>query len=273
MIKGISFLRPAGSPRSMTGWRAFLRRWVLLPARGGRRPTAEALRFWLRSAIFEFVDGKFPSTADVLVEVTALDAVHQAAEAWLRAQGGEAAAAALADYGDPLEVAHLHRRAGARICVQLLGLDRSAQRQARCDRRRSLGRGHEVCHRGGALECGDHRAPAGGRIGCPAAQRSSARRYRGGARAGRVGDSGSGADDRRTEEGGCDHHSGLPVARRDGALRSHLQRSGARHRAVAAGDGRSAQLWRADLRDAGAGAEPRRHQGREQGIRSGGGGD
>jgi 6,7-dimethyl-8-ribityllumazine synthase len=37
----------------------------------------------------EFVDGQFPSTADVLVEVTALDAVHQAAAAWLRAQGGD----------------------------------------------------------------------------------------------------------------------------------------------------------------------------------------
>jgi hypothetical protein len=35
----------------------------------------------------EFVDGQFPATADVLVEVTALDAVHQTAEAWLRAQG------------------------------------------------------------------------------------------------------------------------------------------------------------------------------------------
>jgi 6,7-dimethyl-8-ribityllumazine synthase len=44
----------------------------------------------------EFVDGKFPSTADVLVEVTALDAVHQAAAAWLRTQGGETAVARLA---------------------------------------------------------------------------------------------------------------------------------------------------------------------------------
>jgi 6,7-dimethyl-8-ribityllumazine synthase len=43
----------------------------------------------------EFVDGQFPSTADVLVEVTALDAVHQAASVWLRAQGGEEAAARL----------------------------------------------------------------------------------------------------------------------------------------------------------------------------------
>jgi len=43
----------------------------------------------------EFVDGQFPSTADVLVEVTAIDAVHQAAAAWLGADGGDQALARL----------------------------------------------------------------------------------------------------------------------------------------------------------------------------------
>ncbi len=92
MIKGISFLRPAGSAaRPTTGWRAFLPRWVLRPARDGRRrvtPTTKTSRRGPRQAgaaflaplgNLEFVDGQFPSTADVLVEVTALDAVHQAA--------------------------------------------------------------------------------------------------------------------------------------------------------------------------------------------------
>jgi 6,7-dimethyl-8-ribityllumazine synthase len=46
------------------------------------------------------VDGQFPSTADVLVEVTALDAVYQATEAWLRAQGGEPAVAHLSPITD-----------------------------------------------------------------------------------------------------------------------------------------------------------------------------
>jgi 6,7-dimethyl-8-ribityllumazine synthase len=36
-----------------------------------------------------------PPTADILVEVTSLDAAHQAAESWLRAQGGDAAVARL----------------------------------------------------------------------------------------------------------------------------------------------------------------------------------
>jgi 6,7-dimethyl-8-ribityllumazine synthase len=40
----------------------------------------------------EFVVGKLPSEADVLVEVTALDAGYQAAETWLKANGDAAAA-------------------------------------------------------------------------------------------------------------------------------------------------------------------------------------
>ena len=44
---------------------------------------------------FEIVDGRFPATSDVLVEVTALDAVYQAAQIWLRAEDGEAAVARL----------------------------------------------------------------------------------------------------------------------------------------------------------------------------------
>ena len=42
---------------------------------------------------------------------------------------------------------------------------------------------------------------------------------------------------------------------------------GPRHRPVAAGDRRSSQLRRAHLRHSGAGAEPRRHQSRQQGLR------
>ena len=110
----------------------------------------------------EFVDGKFPSTADVLVEVTALDAVHQAAgDLAARDRRRRRRAARLSPIdGDALEVAHLYGRAGAGIRVQLLGVDRSAQGQAGGGGGRSLRRGHEVCDRRGALECGDYRAAA-----------------------------------------------------------------------------------------------------------------
>lgn len=39
----------------------------------------------------EIVHGEFPSAANVVVEVTALDAVYQAAASWLRGVGGDAA--------------------------------------------------------------------------------------------------------------------------------------------------------------------------------------
>ena len=39
----------------------------------------------------EFVNGQMPSVADVMVEVTSLDQAYQAAERWLRSNGGDSA--------------------------------------------------------------------------------------------------------------------------------------------------------------------------------------
>jgi 6,7-dimethyl-8-ribityllumazine synthase len=71
----------------MTGCPASFPRWDLRPAKGGMKKTVAGAAFLAPLGNLEFVDGQFPSTADVLVEVTALDAVHQAAAAWLLAQG------------------------------------------------------------------------------------------------------------------------------------------------------------------------------------------
>jgi len=49
---------------------------------------------------FEFVDGEFPSVADVMVEVTSLDAAHQAAQVWLRVNGGDEAPVRLSEITD-----------------------------------------------------------------------------------------------------------------------------------------------------------------------------
>lgn len=43
----------------------------------------------------EIIEGAFPAATDVMVEVTSLDAAHQTAAAWLRAQGGDEAVARL----------------------------------------------------------------------------------------------------------------------------------------------------------------------------------
>ncbi len=109
MIKGISFLRPAGSRAAYDRLSSFFAALGFAPGKGWQEenshpggeglppgtPTSRGVSFLAPLGNLEFVDGQFPSTADILVEVTSLDAVHQAAAAWLRAQGGDAALARL----------------------------------------------------------------------------------------------------------------------------------------------------------------------------------
>jgi len=108
MIKGISFLRSAGSQAAYDRLSSFFSALGFAPGKGwnddhpndedlslGTPVTSHGASFLAPLGNLEFVDGQFPSTADVLVEVTALDAVHQAAAAWLHAQGGEQAVARL----------------------------------------------------------------------------------------------------------------------------------------------------------------------------------
>jgi len=91
MIKGISFLRSAGSTAAYERLASFFSALGFAPGKGWNEQESRGAAFLAPLGNMEFVDGKFPSTADVLVEVTALDAVHQAAATWLRAQGGDEA--------------------------------------------------------------------------------------------------------------------------------------------------------------------------------------
>ena len=95
MIKGISFLRPAGSRAVYDRLGSFFAALGFERGAGWEEEGSKGESFLAPLGNVEFVDGEFPSTADVLVEVTALDAVHQAARAWLRADGGDDAAAKL----------------------------------------------------------------------------------------------------------------------------------------------------------------------------------
>ncbi len=120
MIKGISFLRAVGSAAAYERLGSFFA--ALGFARGagwneeGRHPNDEDLSPGTpssRGAAFlaplgnlELVDGAFPSTAEVLVEVTALDAVHQAAAEWMRAADGDKGAESLS----PIEETHWKSR-------------------------------------------------------------------------------------------------------------------------------------------------------------------
>jgi 6,7-dimethyl-8-ribityllumazine synthase len=95
MIKGISFLRPAGSSEAYEKLASFFAALGFAPGNGWNEEGSRGVSFLAPLGNLEFVDGQFPAVADILVEVTALDAVHQAAAAWLRAQVGEEALARL----------------------------------------------------------------------------------------------------------------------------------------------------------------------------------
>ncbi len=89
MIKGISILRRAGSAAAYDRLSRLLSALGFAPGRGWDEIDSKGACFLAPLGNLEIVDGKFPSTADVLVEVTALDSVYQAAESWLRGEGGE----------------------------------------------------------------------------------------------------------------------------------------------------------------------------------------
>lgn len=95
MIKGISFLRPAGSAAAYERLSSFFAALGFERGKGWHEEASRGAAFLAPLGNLEFVDGAMPSVADVLIEVTALDAVHQAAASWLRAQGGDAAVARL----------------------------------------------------------------------------------------------------------------------------------------------------------------------------------
>ncbi|MGB8261381.1 MAG: 6,7-dimethyl-8-ribityllumazine synthase [Terracidiphilus sp.] len=91
MIKGISFLQHAASPEAYARLGSFFSALGFAPGRGWEEPESCGAAFLAPLGNLEFVSGRMPSTASVLVEVTHLGAVHQAAAAWLRAEGGEEA--------------------------------------------------------------------------------------------------------------------------------------------------------------------------------------
>lgn len=95
MIKAISILRQAGNPAAYERLTGFFAALGFASGKGWQEETSRGASFLAPLGNLEFVDGRFPSTADLLVEVTSLDAIHQVAEAWLRAQCGEAAVARL----------------------------------------------------------------------------------------------------------------------------------------------------------------------------------
>jgi 6,7-dimethyl-8-ribityllumazine synthase len=95
MIKGISLLRAA---EDRNAWERLTRFFEAMGVERGRGwedgSSPDSVQHASRGASFlaplgnlEFIVGKMPPFADVAIEVTSLDAAHQAASGWLRSEG------------------------------------------------------------------------------------------------------------------------------------------------------------------------------------------
>ncbi|MGA8742217.1 MAG: 6,7-dimethyl-8-ribityllumazine synthase [Terracidiphilus sp.] len=100
MIKGISILRPAVNADVFGRLTGFFEAMGFAKGAGWNETTSVGASFLAPLGNLEFVRGQFPPVADLMVEVTSLDAAHQAAKQWLRANGDEAAVARLPEITD-----------------------------------------------------------------------------------------------------------------------------------------------------------------------------
>ena len=90
MIKGISFLRSAGSAEAFDRLTSFFAALGFAPGKGWQEEGSRGAPFLAPLGNLELIDGRFPSASDVMIEVTSIDSIHRAAENWLRTQGADA---------------------------------------------------------------------------------------------------------------------------------------------------------------------------------------
>jgi 6,7-dimethyl-8-ribityllumazine synthase len=100
MIKGISILRPASNAAIYERLAGFFEAMGFAKGSGWKDAASIGVSFLAPLANLEFVHGHFPLVADLMVEVTSLDAAYQSADRWLQANGGDAAAARLSPITD-----------------------------------------------------------------------------------------------------------------------------------------------------------------------------
>ncbi len=97
MVKAVTFLSAAGSPENFEMLRSFFSALGLEQGRGWDEPESKGAAFLAPLGNIEFFTGRAPQLSGIIVEVTNLDAAHQAAAAWLKAY---APAASLTDIED-----------------------------------------------------------------------------------------------------------------------------------------------------------------------------
>jgi 6,7-dimethyl-8-ribityllumazine synthase len=89
MIKGITLVRPAGTPDAYTKLASFFSALGFEAGRGWEYGVSRGVSFLAPLANLEFADGVVPSSNEVMVEVTGLEAVHAVASEWISKQWGE----------------------------------------------------------------------------------------------------------------------------------------------------------------------------------------
>jgi 6,7-dimethyl-8-ribityllumazine synthase len=92
MIKGVTLLRSAGTPAVFDKMASFFSVLGFEPGKGWQDELSRSAPFLAPLGNLEFVDGMLPATAEILVEVTSLDSVHEIAKSWLTTTWGEAEA-------------------------------------------------------------------------------------------------------------------------------------------------------------------------------------
>ncbi len=100
MIKGISILRPAANADVYERLAGFFEAMGFAKGSGWKEAESSGASFLAPLGNLEFVLGRFPSVADLMVEVTSLDSAHQAAARWLQASGGSSTATRLSEITD-----------------------------------------------------------------------------------------------------------------------------------------------------------------------------
>src|SRR5277367_4156486 len=87
MIKGITLVRPAASPEAYEQLASFFSALGFEAGRGWQLDGSRGAPFLAPLGNLEFVDisagGQLPATAEILIEVTGLDAIREVAKGWL----------------------------------------------------------------------------------------------------------------------------------------------------------------------------------------------
>jgi len=88
MIKGITFVHAASTPAVYDTLHRFFSAVGLEPGRSWETDASRGAPFLAPVGSFELLDGMAHLSAEVLIEVTAIDDVHQAAKQWLEEAAG-----------------------------------------------------------------------------------------------------------------------------------------------------------------------------------------